>query len=187
MLHAFGRREMHTIRCWETRDEILLTRSGWREDIKIMFKIWDVGICCEIMRLRTVTISESSELGNESLISQQVVWDHVVEDREHDRVFWTFSLIECRLIFSPLVSNFPCILLNPKFRYHVHRSMSFIPVLSQINLVHSLSSSFIIISFSFYPLINASFCKVVCFIWVSRLNLYVLLFFAILHSGIAAI
>jgi hypothetical protein len=130
-----------------------------------MFKIRDMGICCEIMWLRTVAVSETSEHGNEPLVSQQVVWDHVVEDRAHDIVFWT-----CGLIVPPLVSNFSRTLLNPKFHYHVHRTMSLVPILSQINLVHSLSSSFIIVSFSFYFLIDASFCKVVCFIWVSRLK-----------------
>jgi hypothetical protein len=136
-----------------------------------MFNIWEVGIYCEIMWLRTATVLESSERSNETLVSLQVVWDRVVEDRDHGRVFWTFSLIECGLIVPPLVSNFTRILLNPKFHYHVHRSMSLVPILSQITLVfYSLSSSFIIISFSFYLLINASFCKVVCFIWVSQLK-----------------
>jgi len=68
----------------------------------------------------------------------------------------------------PVVSNFPRILWNPKFHYHVHRSTSLIPILGQINLVHSLSSSFIIISFSCYPPISVSFCKVVCCVCVSR-------------------
>jgi hypothetical protein len=43
----------------------------------------------------------------------------------------------------------PRLLLNPKVHYHVHKGQPLDPILSQMNLVHTISSRFIVILFSY--------------------------------------
>jgi hypothetical protein len=110
-----------------------------------MFKVWDVGIWCEIMWVRTATVAESSERSNEPLVSQNVVADHVIDDGDLDGFFWTFLLSECGLIVRRLVSKFPAF----------YGTRSFIIMFTRARPL-SLSWARLILSTPFHPVSSLS-------------------------------